>query len=116
MKYMLMFCRNDGAGPAFEEMTPEAQADLGGQIGRWHADNAARIVDRGHRLAPAAMATTVRRKETGALVTDGPFVEANEVIAGYVIADVPDLDEALHMAKTFPACSTVEIRPLADQP
>ena len=116
MKYMLMFCRDEGAGPSWEQMSPEAQAQLGGQIGRWHAENASRIIDKGHRLGASSMATTVRHKEGGAIVTDGPFVEGKEVVSGYVIADVPDLDDALRLAKTFPACSTVEIRPLTDQP
>jgi len=45
------------------------------------------------------------------LITDGPFVEGTEVIGGYAEIDVADLDEALQMAKTWPA-GGVEIRPV----
>ena len=68
MKYMLMFCRTEGAGPTWEEMSPEAQAELGGQIARWHTENTSRLIDKGHRLGPSSAATTVRRKERGVIV------------------------------------------------
>jgi hypothetical protein len=47
-------------------------------------------------------------------VTDGPFVESGEVVGGYSIVEVDDLDAALHIARAFPACPTVEIRPILD--
>jgi hypothetical protein len=115
MKYMLLFCRTEGDRPAWDDMAPEAQAELGAAIGRWQSENDSRFIDRGFRLAPSSSATTVRRKDDRVLVTDGPFVEGNEVVAGYVVVDVPDLDEAMRMARTFPACPTTEIRPLAEQ-
>jgi hypothetical protein len=114
MKYLLLFCHREDEGPSFEELPPEAQADIRSRVGRWHQDNHAWLLDHGHRLASSTAATTLRRKEGGAVVTDGPFVEGNEVVAGYVVVDVPDLDEALRIARTFPACPTVEIRPIAD--
>jgi hypothetical protein len=47
------------------------------------------------------------------LVTDGPYVEGKEVISGIAEIDVADLDEALRMARSWPACPVVEIRPNA---
>ena len=42
-----------------------------------------------------------------AIVTDGPFVEGKEVVSGYTEIEVADLDEALRMVKTWPACPIV---------
>jgi hypothetical protein len=59
-------------------------------------------------------ATTVTFKNGKPIVTDGPFIEAKEVIGGFAVVDVKDLDEALAMAKTWPAGSTVEVRPVVE--
>ena len=48
------------------------------------------------------------------MVVDGPFIEAKEVIGGYAIVEVADLDEALQMAKSWPGLTSVEIRPIVD--
>ena len=45
-------------------------------------------------------------------VTDGPFVEGKEMIGGYGVIDVPDLDAAIRLASSWPAPDTLEIRPL----
>ena len=61
-------------------------------------------------LHPTTMATSIK----GDVVTDGPFIEAKEVIAGFYILEARDFDHALEMAKTNPATwhGGVEIRPL----
>lgn len=46
-------------------------------------------------------------------MTDGPFVEGKEVVSGYAEVEVADLDEALELARSWPACPIVEARPLA---
>ena len=38
------------------------------------------------------------------VIIDGPFVEGKEVVSGYAEIEVADLDEALQMVKTWPAC------------
>src|SRR6516162_10627921 len=72
-------------------------------------------------LAPTSTATTVRVHNGKALVTDGPFAETKEHLAGYYILDCENLDEAIEWAKKIPtACKggqgCVEIRPIADIP
>ena len=64
----------------------------------------------GYALEPSTTATSVR----GDAVTDGPFIEAKEVIAGFYILEADDLDHALEIAKRNPATwrGGVEIRPL----
>lgn len=68
-------------------------------------------------LAPASTATTVRLQGGHVLLTDGPFVETKEQLAGYYILDCQDLDEAIEWAATIPTscCGVpgcVEVRPL----
>ena len=64
----------------------------------------------GYALKASTTGTSVR----GDTVTDGPFIEAKEVIAGFYILEARDLDHALEIAKRNPATwrGGVEIRPL----
>src|SRR5580692_7408978 len=56
-------------------------------------------------LAPIGTATTVRMQNGKALVTDGPFAETKEQLAGYYIIDCPDLEDAKQWAAKIPtAC------------
>ncbi|ALE06337.1 hypothetical protein AL755_14155 [Arthrobacter sp. ERGS1:01] len=67
----------------------------------------------GAALEPAETATTVRPDGAGGhSVTDGPFAESKEVLAGYHLIEAADLDEALAIAKDVPAGIGVEIRPV----
>lgn len=68
-------------------------------------------------LAPTSTATTVRVHNGRALVTDGPFAETKEHLAGYYIIDCENLDEAIEWAAKIPtACQgnegCIEIRPM----
>ncbi len=59
----------------------------------------------------ATTATSVR----GDAVTDGPFVDAKEVIAGFYVIEAPDLDAALEIARRNPINQQgggVEVRPI----
>jgi hypothetical protein len=68
----------------------------------------------GSQLKPTQAATTVRVRDGKRLVTDGPFAETREQLAGYFLIDVKDLDEAIGIAGRIPSATTgsVEIRPL----
>jgi hypothetical protein len=68
-------------------------------------------------LAPTSTATTVRMQGGKALVTDGPFAETKEHLAGYYIIECEHLDEAIEWAAKIPtACQggqgCIEIRPM----
>jgi len=72
-------------------------------------------------LEPISTATTIRIENGKALVTDGPFAETKEQLAGYYILDCQDLDEALEWAAKIPtACGggtgCVEVRPIRSIP
>ena len=81
----------------------------------WREHQATGEILEGHQLQPSETATTVRRSAEGAVtVTDGPFVEGKEMVGGYGIIDVPDLDAAIKLVSTWPAPTTMEIRPIVD--
>jgi len=72
-------------------------------------------------LKPTATATTVRVQNGKPLITDGPFAETKEQLAGYYILDCKDLDEAIGWAAKIPtacqgAAGCVEIRPILPIP
>ena len=69
-------------------------------------------------LKPVATATSVRVRGGKRLVTDGPFAETAEVLGGYYVIDVPDLQRAVEIAARHPGAQLggVEIRPVLDLP
>jgi hypothetical protein len=74
-------------------------------------------------LQSTATATTVRPDGAGAkmIVTDGPFAETREQLAGYYIIECRDREEAVEWARRIPtSCKgrsgAIEIRPVADLP
>lgn len=68
----------------------------------------------GERLESSVTATTVRVREGGSQVLDGPYADTKEQFAGYFMIDVPDLDEAITWARRCPSSKygAIEIRPL----
>lgn len=77
-----------------------------------------RISEFGERLRPGQDATTVRVRDGKVLVTEGPFTEAKEWIAGFDIIDCADLDEAIEIASRHPGArwGTAEVRPFVVWP
>jgi hypothetical protein len=71
----------------------------------------ARVVNE-QALQPAATTRTIHRD---GLVTDGPFLETKEVVAGFFVVEAPDLDTALAIGKLLPIMDgAVEVRPLLE--
>jgi hypothetical protein len=106
-----------------------------GEEARWEAasDAELRQIDDGHRafraragsavlasgeLEPTRTATTLRPGAERPLVTDGPFVETKEVLGGFYVIDVADLDAALELAGLLGEVrqdhSGVQVQPLVD--
>ncbi|MEU3271166.1 YciI family protein [Saccharomonospora sp. NPDC006951] len=111
MKYVLMFCETEQWEKDWAAMD-QAGRDAGfAKVQDWLARYSDRITHN-RKLSDAHTATTVRLEAGGPIVTDGPFVEGKEVVSGYVEVEVADLDEALRMAKEWPACPLVEVRPV----
>jgi hypothetical protein len=65
-------------------------------------------------LQPVATATTVRVRNGKVSVTDGPFAETKEHLAGFYMIEAKDLNEAIQIASRIPpaAVGSVEVRPI----
>lgn len=89
---------------AYETFT-KAVADAGVLVG-------------GDALQGVSTATTVTVDDAGSrLVTDGPFAETSEVLGGYYLVDVPDVDAALDWAARCPGSQNggrIEVRPIRE--
>ncbi|GAA3518323.1 hypothetical protein FHR32_006268 [Streptosporangium album] len=112
MKYVLMFIETEQFAQQLEAMGELEQAQAYEAVGRWFADNAEVITHHTH-LAPVHTATTMRLDGAEPVVTDGPFMEGKEVVSGFAEIEVADLDQALKVARSWPACPIVEIRPVS---
>ncbi len=68
----------------------------------------------GNALHPSHTATTLRVRDRGRDIQDGPYAATKEHLGGYYIIEVPDLDTALVWAARNPAASSgaVEVRPV----
>jgi hypothetical protein len=68
----------------------------------------------GEGLQPSGTATTVRVRDGERLLTDGPFAETRETLAGFYLVDVDDLDAALSWAAKIPHADhgSIEVRPV----
>lgn len=66
----------------------------------------------GDQLAPASDGETVRVRSGELVVTDGPFTETNELIAGFDVLECASLDEAVELASRHPMAhqGTIEVR------
>jgi hypothetical protein len=111
VKYVLLFVDTEEFARDLEAMGPEERARAYQRVNEWFAANADKIRG-GNKLPAPETATTVRLDRGDPVVLDGPFVEGKEVISGYTEIEVANLDEALRMVKTWPACPIVEIWPL----
>lgn len=111
MKYVLLFVETEQFSADLDAMTPDDRARAFAKVDAWVAEHRG-VIRGGSKLQATHTATTVRLDGPEPIVTDGPFVEGKEVVSGYFEVEVADLDEALRMARTWPGCPVVEIRPL----
>src|SRR5712691_748600 len=103
MKYVLLFGGTmEGADQLTEEQRAGAMADYE-KSGQWFekSTKTGKIVG-GEELTGPSTATTVSRKNGKLTVTDGPFIESKEVIGGFAVIVVGDLDGAVPVGKEWP--------------
>lgn len=119
MRYMLLIYSNEiaDANPKLEDFAASMDAhrslmDETSQRG---------ILLGASPLKPSGTATTIRGTADGnRLITDGPYAETKEQLAGYYLLECKDLDEAIGYAKRIPlhciggATGAVEIRPVRE--
>ena len=67
-------------------------------------------------LQPVHTATTLRVRNGQLLLTDGPFAETKEQLAGFYLIEAKDLDEAIALAADIPPAraGSVEVRPIRE--
>jgi hypothetical protein len=111
VKYVLLFVDTEQFASDLAAMSPSDRERAYDRVKEWFATHADKLRG-GSKLQSPETATTVRLDRGEPVIIDGPFVEGKEVVSGYAEIEVADLDEALQMVKTWPACPVVEIRPL----
>ena len=109
-KYLILIYENEGgyadAGPQVWQQAMEAHGRFAGQV----AEHGVKMLG-GEALQPVATATSIR----GDVVTDGPFAETKEFLAGFMLIEARDLNEAIELAGKAPmARFTIEVRPFLD--
>ena len=113
MKYVILLLNTEAARTMSEAEGQQWYAE----IGAWYekgGGGSGKLADPGHQLDWPDKAKTIRASG----VTDGPYMEAKEVLAGYSLLEVADIDEAVEIAKTWPGVDkgwmTIEVRPMVE--
>ena len=114
MRYMMLVYSTEPPDGLSPEEALEVRAGHGEVIQQARRKG---ILQGAEPLAPIGTATTVRNQSGKVLVTDGPFAETKEQLAGYYILECRNLDEAIEWAAKIPTkCrggeGCIEIRPL----
>jgi hypothetical protein len=112
MRYMMLVYTREDVALSPDEMEQIASAH------RALMDETTRlgILQGAEPLALTNTATTVRHKNGEVMITDGPFAETKEQLAGYYILECKDMEEAIRWASKIPtecggAQGSIEIRP-----
>ncbi len=106
IRYMMLVCTDPAVDPrefaCIEPVDPWV-AELDGRGVRLY----------GSELEPPSSARTVRVRDKHVIVTDGPFAETKEQIAGFDVLECADLDEAIEVASRHPMArlGILEVRP-----
>ena len=106
VRYMMLVCTDPAVDPReFARIEP---------VDPWVDEmNGRGIRLYGSELEPPGSARTVRVRDSRAIVTDGPFAETKEQIAGFDVLECADLDEAIEVASRHPMArlGMLEVRP-----
>jgi len=116
MKYMLMMFGD--AATMLEERSPEWVDEMMAFMGMFNAqvEKAGELVE-ARGLAFPAEAKTVSLVDGQVVVSDGPFAEAKESLAGYWVLEVPNLDRAVELAsQVIVYAQKVELREVPNLP
>jgi hypothetical protein len=114
MKYLLLIHTNPANWAVMSEQERNTLLGEYAAFGKEITDSG-ELVD-GAPLGDASTATTVRVRGGQREVTDGPFIESKEHLAGYYLVDCENLDRAIALAERIPDArfSGVEVRPVMD--
>ena len=114
MRYLCLIYLNE------KELAAMPQKDMD-ELNRRHLELNEDLLKSGHfieaeALTPGASATCVRVRNGRPTVTDGPYAETKEMVAGFYVIEARDLNEAIAVAARLPAAplGVVEVRPCRD--
>ena len=114
MRYLCLIYLNE------KELAAMPQHDMD-ELNRRHLELNEDLLRSGHfieaeALTPGASATCVRVRNGRKAVTDGPYAETKEMVAGFYVIEARDLNEAIAVAARIPAAplGVVEVRPCRD--
>jgi hypothetical protein len=107
MKYLCMVYGEESAMYAFDDLRCKQFSDGVKASGQCIGAEA---------LQPVATATTVRVRNGKVTVTDGPFAETKECLAGFYLIEARDLNEAIQVASKIPPATvgSIEVRPVRE--
>jgi hypothetical protein len=112
MEYLMLIYTTEAD---WAKLTPAEQNALSQEYGQFTQEiiQKSKFVG-GNQLKPTASATTVRVRNGKRVVTDGPFAETKEQLAGYYLVNASDLDEAIALAAKIPGArhGSIEVRPI----
>jgi hypothetical protein len=114
MKFMLLVHHDEAA---FEKLSEQTKRDmLADSVALTHQLHENGQYLNASPLQPTATATIVRVRDGKHFITDGPFIETREQIAGYFLIETKDIEEAIAIATLVPGAriGTVEVRPLTE--
>jgi hypothetical protein len=113
MRYMLLIYSEEQAGAPDPV---EGEKVMNEYWAYSQAVTEAGVVQASDALQETATATTVRVRDGERVITDGPFAETREILGGFYLIDVPDLDAALDWAARCPGAryGSVEVRPIME--
>jgi hypothetical protein len=114
MKYLLLVHHNEETFRQFSEATRKGM--LAESVQLTHALHADGRYVHASPLQSVSTATVVKVRDGKPLVTDGPFVETHEQLAGYFLIEAKDKDEAIAIAARIPGAriGAVEVRPVTE--
>jgi hypothetical protein len=114
MKFMVLIYTDD----ALIDAMPSEQFDATMRGCIEHADDLrseGRLLD-SQQLESPSTAKSLRTRKGQLTITDGPFTESKEMLAGFNLIEAENMDEAVKIAAEFPWTSTgsIEVRPVRD--
>jgi hypothetical protein len=112
MRYLLLINKDE---KKYDAMSDAQKKALEQRYLEWGLKAAkAGLMRGGAKLQHTPTATTVRVREGKRLVTDGPFAETTEQVAGIAFLECDNLDQALEWAASHPDAewASVEVRPV----
>ncbi len=114
MQYLLLIYE---AEEIWESKTEAEQREVLARHGQLHEALEADGVEwAGNPLMSTPTAVSLRHRAGQLQVTDGPFAETKEALAGYYLVDVDSMEDAMKYAALLPNVDTgtIEVRPVAD--